>query len=49
VCNGKGIFWVVEGATNPRSPPFPRTLLGDFVETTYNVAHWGGKQAADAK
>jgi hypothetical protein len=42
-------FWVEQGATKSRSPPFPGPLLGDFVETTYNVAHWGGKQAADTK
>jgi hypothetical protein len=42
-------FWVEHGATKSRSPPFPGPLLGDLVETTYNVAHWGGKQAADTK
>jgi hypothetical protein len=42
-------LWIEQGAPEPRSPSFPRTLLGDFVETPYNVAHWGGKQVADAK
>jgi len=27
----------------------PRTLFRNIVETTHNIAHWGGEQAADAK
>lgn len=35
--------------SNHHSPASPGTFLRDFVEITHNVAHWGGKQATDAK
>ncbi len=48
-CKGRSSRSRSQAAVDTRSAPSPRTLLRHPVETTHNVTHWDGEQAADAK